>query len=364
MIISDVTSYLESLAPLSLQENYDNAGLITGNSETRVTGVLVCLDSIESVVDEAIALKCNLIIAHHPIIFSGLKKINGNNYIERTIIKAIKNDIAIYAIHTNLDNISEGVNAIFAKKLGLTECKILSPKRGYLKKLVTYVPTEHADLLRKVLFEAGAGEIGNYDHCSFNLEGTGTFRGNADTNPFVGMPEVDHSEAETRIEVIFASYLERKILSALLKNHPYEEVAYDIYVLDNKHQNIGSGMIGILENQQNETDFLRFVKEVMRCGAVKHTALLGKPIKKVAICGGSGSFLLGDAVSAGADIFISSDFKYHQFFDADQKIVIADIGHYESEQFTIELLSAVLTKKFVTFAVHFSKIITNPVNYL
>lgn len=364
MTISEITNYLESLAPLSLQENYDNAGLIVGNKEDTVSGILVCLDSLETVIDEAVQLNCNLIIAHHPIIFSGLKKLNGNNYIERTIIKAIKNNIAIYAIHTNLDNIRDGVNSMIAQKLGLEKCRVLSPKKGFLKKLVTFAPHETAGDIRTAIFNAGAGGIGNYDNCSFNLEGTGTFRGNELSEPYVGIKGELHLEPETRIEVIFPSFLEKKVLSALLKSHPYEEVAYDIYSLDNFHQNIGAGLIGRLAQPVEEGEFLQFVKDTMRCGALRHTALLKKRITKVAVCGGSGSFLLGDAIAAGADIFISADFKYHQFFDADGRILVADIGHYESEQYTIDMLGALLMKKFPTFAVHFSKINTNPVNYL
>ena len=361
---SEITNYLESLAPLSLQENYDNSGLIVGNKNDAVAGILVCLDSLEAVVEEAIQLNCNLIIAHHPIIFSGLKKLNGNNCIERTIIKAIKNNIAIYAIHTNLDNIRDGVNSMIAEKLGLQNCKVLSPKRGFLKKLITFAPNENAGDIRTAIFNAGAGEIGNYANCSFNLEGTGTFRGNELSKPYVGLKGELHLEPETRIEVIFPSFLEQNVLSALIKSHPYEEVAYDIYSLDNFHQNIGGGLIGTLKAPVEEAEFLRIVKNTMRCGGIKHTRLLQKPITKVAVCGGSGSFLLADAIGAGADIFISADFKYHQFFDADNRILIADIGHYESEQYTIDMLCALLTKKFPTFAVHFSKINTNPVNYL
>jgi dinuclear metal center YbgI/SA1388 family protein len=364
MTIHDVTSYLETIAPLSLQESYDNAGLITGNKNDAVKGVLVCLDAIEAVVDEAIASNCNLIIAHHPIIFSGLKKLTGSNYIEKTIIKAIKHDIAIYAIHTNLDNIKSGVNAKIAEKLGLQHTRVLAPKAGLLKKLVTFAPQANAGDIRFALFEAGAGHIGHYDHCSFSLEGTGTFRGDATTNPYVGVKGEDHFEQEVRIEVIFPAYLQSKLLAALIHAHPYEEVAYDLYSLDNKFQEVGAGLVGTLSEPQNELDFLQFVKQTMGCKSIRYTGLLNQPISKVAVCGGSGSFLINDAIRAGADIFITADFKYHQFFDANNRIVIADIGHYESEQYTIDLISDILMKKFATFAVHLSKINTNPINYL
>ncbi len=364
MTIHDIVSYLETIAPLSLQEGYDNSGLLTGNRKAEVTGALICLDSLESVIDEAITLNCNLVIAHHPIVFGGLKRLNGNNYVERTIIKAIKHDIAIYAIHTNLDNVRHGVNAKIAEKLGLTGTRVLSPKPGLLKKLVTFAPVANAGDVRFALFEAGGGHIGHYDHCSFSVEGTGTFRGDATTNPYVGTKGEDHFENEERIEVIYPSYLQSKLLAALIKVHPYEEVAYDIYSLDNKFQDVGAGLIGVYETPVDEPEFLQKLKETMKCGAVRHTKMLGKPIRKVALCGGSGAFLLKDAIAANADVYVSADFKYHEFFDADSRIMIADIGHYESEQYTIELISDLLMKKFATFAVHLSKINTNPINYL
>ncbi|MFI5172743.1 MAG: Nif3-like dinuclear metal center hexameric protein [Chitinophagales bacterium] len=364
MKISEVANYLEAIAPLSLQEHYDNAGLITGSHDQEVTGILVCLDSIEAVIDEAISLECNLIIAHHPIVFSGVKKITGANYVERTIIKAIRNNIAIYAIHTNLDNVFDGVNRTISEKLGLVDCRILSPKSGFLKKLVTFAPHGDAGDVRTSLFNAGAGSIGNYDHCSFNMEGTGTFRGNEASNPHTGTKGIEHLEPETRIEVIFPSNLERQVIDALIKAHPYEEVAYDIYSLDNKFLRAGAGMVGNLKAPVNPIEFLLFIKQAMNCQVIRHTALPDKKIKTVAVCGGSGSFLLNDAIRAGADIFITADFKYHQFFDADGKIIVADIGHYESEHHTIRLLSDLLMKKFPTFAVHFSKINTNPINYI
>ncbi len=364
MNISDVIQYLEQIAPLSLQESYDNSGLITGNRRETVSGVLVCLDSTEAIVEEAIALGCNLIIAHHPIVFSGLKKITGSNYIERTIIKAIKHDIAIYAIHTNLDNVKDGVNAKIAERLGLINTRVLAPKSGLLKKLVTFAPEANAGDVRFALFNAGAGHIGNYDHCSFSIEGTGSFRGNEHANPYVGTRGEDHYENEVRIEVIFPAFLQAKILSALISTHPYEEVAYDLYTLDNKFQSVGAGLIGSLETPQKEIYFLQKVKETMQCGGIRYTELRGVDVRKVAVCGGSGSFLLKDAIAAGADMLVTADFKYHQFFDAEKRIVIADIGHYESEQYTIDLISDLLMKKFATFAVHLSKINTNPINYL
>jgi dinuclear metal center YbgI/SA1388 family protein len=363
MLVKDITSLIENFAPLSYQEAYDNAGLITGYPTMVITGILLSLDCIESTVDEAIERNCNLIIAHHPIVFGGLKKINGSNYVERTIIKAIQNNIAIYAAHTNLDNVQAGVNSKMAEKLGLINGKILVPKKQLLKKLVTFVPNAQAEQVRTALFEAGAGHIGNYDSCSFNTSGEGTFRGNESSNPFVGKPEELHVETETRIETVFQTHLQSKIISALLAAHPYEEVAYDIYSLDNALKTIGSGFIAELPQAISETDFLTLVKAKLNAGVLKHTAFLQKSIKKVALCGGSGQFLLKNAISAGADAYITADFKYHEFFDAEGKILLIDAGHFETEQFTPEIFLALIQNKFPTFATYLSKINTNPVNY-
>lgn len=361
--INEITNYLENLAPLSLQESYDNAGLIIGEATREVSTVLVTLDVTEDVIDEAIAKNAQLIVAHHPIIFSGLNKITGKDYVERCIIKAIKNDIAIYAAHTNLDRVTGGVNGKICEKLKLQNCKILEPANGLLKKLVTFIPLEHANTVGEAIFNASAGTSGNYDSCAFTAEGKGSFRGNENSNPFVGKKGEVHSEKEIRFETIFPAYLQGKIIQALLKNHPYEEVAYDIYSLENKFNNVGMGMIGTLVKPVSEKDFLIHLKNTFNTGVIKHTTLKSTEVKKVAVCGGSGSFLLKQAIAAGADFFVSGDFKYHQFFDADNKIIIADIGHFESEQFTKELFYELLTKKFPKFAIHLSEANTNPVFY-
>jgi dinuclear metal center YbgI/SA1388 family protein len=362
-VLKNVTSFLENIAPLSLQESYDNAGLILGDTNAEINKVLITLDVTVDVVQEAIDKKAQLIIAHHPIIFSGLKKITGRNYVERTIIKAIKNDIAIYAAHTNLDSVQNGVNGKICEKLDLQNCQILQPASQQLKKLVTFIPVEHAAKVREAVFNAGAGNIGNYDSCGFVSEGHGSFRGNENSNPFVGEKGEIHSEKELRFETIFPDYLQGAIIYALLKAHPYEEVAYDIYPLENSSAKTGMGMIGTFARAITEKEFLQQLKNTFNTGLIKHTKLLNKPVQKVAVCGGSGSFLLNKAIAAGADVFVSGDFKYHQFFDAESKIVIADIGHFESEQFTKELFYELLTKKFPTFAVHLSEVETNPVKY-
>jgi len=364
MKIAEIIQTIEDFAPISYQESYDNAGLIVGDKLADCTGVLICLDAIEAVIDEAIDKKINLVVAHHPIVFSGLKKIVGKNYIERVIIKAIKNDIAIYACHTNLDNVKLGVNNIIADKLGLINRKVLEPKKGILKKLYTYVPKDNKDNLLNALFAVNAGNIGNYSECSFSVDGVGTFKGNEDSNPKVGERNIRSTEAESKIEIIFPNYLEAKILRTLKENHPYEEVAYEVISLDNAFQDVGSGLIGELDNAIEGVDFLHQLKDKMQAKCIRHTQLLNKPIKKVALCGGAGSFLLSSAISQKADIFITGDFKYHQFFDADNQIVIADVGHYESEQYTSQLFNKIISEKFPTFAVQISTINTNPVNYI
>ena len=362
--INKITSFLDTYAPPAYQESYDNSGLITGDGNETVNAALITLDCTEAVIDEAISKNCNMVIAHHPIVFSGLKKITGSNYVEKTVIKAIKNNIAIYAIHTNLDHVENGVNKKICDVLGLKNCKILAPKNNLLRKLVVFCPDKNAAEVRAAIFDVGGGAISAYDHCSFNTSGTGTFRASEGTNPHVGEIGADHHEPEQRIEVIFPAHLQSIIINKMIEAHPYEEVAYDVYPLENIYPQVGAGMVGELADEMNEIEFLKMVKERMKAGCLRYTDLRNRKIKRVAVCGGSGSFLLGNAIRAKADVFITADFKYHQFFDAEEKIVIADIGHYESEQFTKELIYDILKKNFATFALHLSETKTNPVNYL
>jgi dinuclear metal center YbgI/SA1388 family protein len=363
MKIRDIVSVLEDLAPPSYQESYDNAGLLTGQLNWECSGILCTLDATEAVILEAIKKKCNLIVAHHPIIFSGLKKINGRNYVEKAVIAAIKNDIAIYAIHTNLDNISAGVNGKIAEKLGLKNIEVLLPKENNLRKLYTYAPERNAEAVREAIFKAGAGKIGNYSECSFNVPGKGTFKAGEGTDPYVGEIGQRHEEDEVRIEVIFPAHLQTRIITAMIEAHPYEEVAYDVIPLGNYFKEVGSGVIGELPENLEETGFLHMLKTTFGLKLIRHTALTGKTVKKVAICGGAGSFLIKKAVAAGADFYITADVKYHEFFDAEDQMVIADIGHFESEQFTADLLTDVLQQKFPTFAVLKTGVDTNPVKY-
>lgn len=362
MLISEIISHLEQMAPPSLQESYDNSGLLIGDRGTDVSKALVCLDVTEDILDEAHEKQCGMVIAHHPLIFSGVKSLTGRNLVERCIVKAIKLNIAVYALHTNLDNVEQGVNRMIGEKLGIKQMNILAPKKGILMKLVVYVPLDHTKALLSALFEAGAGHIGNYDECSFKVNGSGTFRGGEGSDPFVGSPGIRHIENEDRVEMVVPEYRLNAVVEAMQNTHPYEEIAYDVYRLENAFLQVGSGMIGQLEAPVYSMDFLKMIKDTFG-GVIRHTKLVSDQVQKIAWCGGSGSFLLNAAKEANADVFLTSDFKYHQFFDADNEIIIADIGHYENEQFTIPLIARNLEEKFPNFAVLLPAIETNPVNY-
>ena len=330
----------------------------------KINAILVTIDITEAVVDEAILNNCNLIIAHHPLIFSGIKQLIGKDETQRCILKLIKNDIAVYAAHTNFDNVIEGVNGKIADKIGLINRSVLTPLKHQYLKLITYAPKLHATQVRSALFEAGAGSIGNYDSCSYNVEGFGTFKANINAKPFVGEANVLHSEAEIRIEVILPIHLQEFVINALLKSHPYEMPAYDIVMLENIDKRLGAGIVGDLPVAVNDIDFLNQLKSEFNCQLIRHTNLKGEKIKRIALCGGSGSFLLNDAINANADIFISADFKYHEFFKAENRIIVADLGHFETEQFTKHIFYEIITKKMPTFAVRISETKTNPINYL
>lgn len=364
MKIKEILAVLEEMAPLAYAEDFDNVGLLVGDAETEATGILVCHDALESVIDEAIVKKHNLVVCFHPILFSGIKKITGKNYVERAVLKAIKNDIAIYAVHTALDNHPNGVNQIFCDALGLTNTKILVPKQRFIQKLITYTILENAEKLRNALFDAGAGKIGNYEDCSFSSKGIGTYMGNENSNPEIGERLEFVEVEEIKIEVTYEKYLQSKILKALFSNHVYEEVAYEVYELQNSHQNIGLGSIGELPTAMNELDFLKMVQQKMDCGGIRHSAFLNKTIKKVAVLGGSGSFAIANAIQAGADAYLTADLKYHNFYEAENKLLLADIGHFESERYTKNYIVDYLTKKIPNFAVDLSQINTNPVKYL
>jgi len=363
MKICEVTKYLETLAPLSSQESYDNSGLIVGSNDWELSNALICLDSLENVVDEAIQYNCNLIIAHHPIIFKAIKSITGKNYVEKVILKCIKNDIALYAIHTNFDNYKLGVNYEIGQRLGLNDLRVLDPKSGTFFKVIVFVPTDHRDIVAKAMFESGAGRIGNYHSCGFFNEGTGTFTPTKNANPYIG--EINKAEfvPESRVEVLVDKNNLSSVIGAMKNAHPYEEIAFDVIALENSNIDLGSGMIGDLTEAVDTKEWLSFVKKEFSCGVIRHTNIIKEKVKKIAFCGGSGSFLLEKAKQQKADVYLSADFKYHEFFDAEDEILIVDIGHFESEQYTIKRLNSILTKKFPTFVPRLSKINTNPVHY-
>lgn len=364
MQVNEITTVLEKAAPLAYQENYDNAGLQVGDGNNEVTGALLCLDVTEDVIKEAVSLDINLIISHHPVIFGGLKKLINATYPERIVQLAIKNDISIYSSHTNLDAVHQGVNYRIAQKLKLKNVRMLKQAGGQLKKVVVFVPNDYAMKVREAMFNAGAGHIGNYESCSFNLQGEGSFKGGEGTNPFVGIKGELHFENEIRTETIVPAVSLNKVITAMINAHPYQEVAYDIYPLENTYSHVGMGVIGELPEENDTAGFLRSLKNIFNVDGIRHTNVCRETIKTVALCGGSGSFLLPNAIKAGADVFISADFKYHQFFDADNEIIIADIGHYESEQFTLEIFYDLIKEKFPTFAVRLTTVNTNPINYL
>jgi dinuclear metal center YbgI/SA1388 family protein len=363
MTIGSIINFLETLAPPSLQESYDNSGLIIGSAQVQCTGILISLDVTEAVVEEAEKAGINLIVAHHPLIFSGLKKIQNNNYVGRTVIKAIKSDIAVYAIHTNLDNVIQGVNGKIAERLGLQKLEVLVPKAGMLRKLHTFVPTDHLDKVRDALYAAGAGRIGNYDEVGFVGDGTGNFKALPGATPFVGETGQRHYEQEARLEVIYPTEIENELVAALKSAHPYEEVAYDLVALQNSDPGIGTGLVGELPDEMDEISVLGLLRERFNLKVIRHTPLTGRMVKKVALCGGAGSFLISNALRTGAEFFVTADLKYHEFFGAESRIVIADIGHFESEQFTCDLLFERLQEKFLNFAVLKSGVETNPVKY-
>jgi dinuclear metal center YbgI/SA1388 family protein len=362
--IKDIINEIEALAPLPLQEGFDNAGVQVGDVRQEASGALLCLDVTEAVVDEAIAKGCNLIISHHPLAFKPFKSLTGHTYIERCLMKACKYDLVVYAAHTNLDNAQGGVNYRLAEMLGLRNVHILSPQKNALLKLVVFVPEAHAGAVRSALFAAGAGHIGNYDACSFNVSGEGTFRAGENCHPFCGEIGNLHHEKELRIETILPAFRKSVVTRALLAAHPYEEPAFDFYPLANTWDTVGSGIVGELPESEEATVFLLGIKELFQAACVKHSALTGRPVRKVAVCGGSGAFLIPEAIAAGADVFITGEARYNDFHDVENKILLAVIGHYETEICTKEIFYTLISKKFPTFALHFSNVNSNPVKYL
>ncbi len=364
MKLSEICKYLDTAIPLSFQEEYDNSGLQIGLPESDVSSCMLTIDITEEVIDEAVKKGCDLIISHHPLIFKGLKKITGSSYTERVLTRAIKEDIAIYSAHTNLDSVSFGVSRKMASKLGLKNVEVLVPLKDRLLKLVTFIPEAHLEKVRSALFEAGAGVIGNYDQCGFTLEGKGSFRAGVNANPFAGEIGKAHFENEIRLETVLFSHAKRSVINALIEAHPYEEAAYDLYPLDNENCGAGLGCTGEFDQPVSESDFLNLISSAFDARGVRYSKITGRPVKKVALCGGSGASFIGNAISSGADAFVTSDIKYHNYFDAENMILLVDSGHFESEKFTTEILYDLIIKKFPKFAVRFSETNTNPINYL
>ena len=364
MRIKEIIQTIEQVAPLPLQEDFDNSGLQVGDVNRQAVAGLLCLDVTESVIDEAVSLGCNLIISHHPLAFKPFKSLTGRTYVERCMMKAIKHDIVVYAAHTNLDNAVGGVNFKLAEMLGLQQLRILSSQKDSLLKLVTFVPESHVEYVRNALFNAGAGNIGNYDSCSFNLHGEGTFRANESADPFVGDIGKLHFEKEIRIETILPKFKRADVLRALLSVHPYEEPAYDFYPLKNEWAQAGSGIVGVLPEPMPEQEFLYLLKDVFNLATIRHTKLQNREIHDVALCGGSGAFLIPEAIGYGADAFITGEAKYNDFYDVEGRLLLAVVGHYESEICTKDIFFDVISKKFPTFVVHKSAFDSNPVKYL
>lgn len=363
MQVRDLTSVIENYAPLSLQESYDNAGLICGSLDNEVSSVLLCTDVTEAVIDEAIAGNFNLIISHHPLSIQPLKNLLPDNWIKRCLIRAIKNDLNIYAAHTNMDAVPKGVSGKIADKLELTKREILK-KEGKLYSLTFYTPLREAEKVRQAVLDTGAGHIGNYSHCSFNSTGTGTFLSGKDSHPFCGEPSSLHHEEEIKTEITVPDYLLASAVKRLKEVHPYEEPVWNSVCIDNTNPLTGFGIIGELEQAVDTREFLERIKTIFHCGMIRHTALCKPQVKRIAVCGGSGAFLIRQAISAGADLYITGDIKYHDFFNTENRLILADIGHYESEQYTKEIFYELVTKKISKFAVQFSKVNTNPINYL
>lgn len=364
MRISQIIEALEDFAPLPLQEDFDNAGLQVGFAGDHLRGILVCLDVTEEIINEALDLDCNLIITHHPLIFKPIKKLTGKTYIERCVMAACRHNIAVYSAHTNLDNAYQGVNFKLAEKIGLQNVRVLKPKEDALLKLVTFVPVDHADSIRNVLFNADAGHTGDYDSCSFNVEGEGTFRALEYTNPFVGKRGELHRESEIRIETVIPAYRKSSVLRMLLAAHPYEEPVFDFYPLANTWNRAGSGVVGELPIEEDEESFLQRIKAIFQLKSIQHSPFTGRMIRDVALCGGSGAFLIKDAIAYGADVFLTGEAKYNDYYDVEDHILLGVLGHYETEVCTKEIFYDVITKKIPNFAIHFTSVNTNPVNYM
>lgn len=363
MKINQIVQILEEWAPTSYAEDFDNVGLLVGNKNRSCTAALITHDVSVAVVEEAIANNCNLIICFHPIIFKGLTAITGKNYVEKTVLKAIENKIAIYALHTALDNHEFGISYHLGQLLSLTKQRILIPQKNNLFHLTTYVPISDKEKLLTALHDAGAGSLGNYSHCSFSVAGEGRFLPHQNSTPAIGEKNAMTHVEEVQIGVIVPKHTQQKVLNALENAHPYETVAYELIAIENQHPNIGLGSIGELKSPLPINDFLKKVKSALNIPYIRHSESGKKNIKTVAVLGGSGSFCIDAAKRQGADALVTADLKYHDFFKAEKDLLLIDAGHYETEQFTKRLILEYLTKKIPNFAFTLSEENTNPVKY-
>jgi dinuclear metal center YbgI/SA1388 family protein len=362
--IREIVRHLEQVAPLAYQDDYDNAGLVVGDASAAVTGVLICLDVTEALLLEAKTKKCNLIIAHHPIIFRSIRQLTGKNHLERCIIYAVRNNIAVYTLHTNFDNVARGVNLQIAQALGLGNLSILLPKPGTLSQLTAFVPRAFIDSALHALHAAGAGYLSDYAHCDLAITRIGSPKPTSTANPHLGIAEESEKGKERKIEVVFPKHLEKPVLRALRASCPHEEVAYYLHDIRNTDARVGAGMIGELSASLSSRAFLEYLKAKMNLAYLRHTELIDRPIKCVAVCGGSGSFLIEEAILKQADALVTADVKYHDFFKAENQILVVDAGHYESEIGTKKLIHTLLSEKFTSIAMLQCETVTNPIHYL
>ena len=357
MKIKEVIQFLEQKFPLHWQEDFDNCGVQCGDKERELTGIVVCFDMSEAVIDEALAQGSNMVISHHPIIYKhGLKKIEPTNRVGKIIYKALENKILLYSMHTNIDSGKAGGNVLFAKKLELQNLSVLVPKENQFCKLVVFVPAENSALLKEAMFKIGCGNIGNYSHCSYSCEGIGSFKPLTGVNPHIGKHNRLERVDEERIEMIFPKNIKRQVIETLYGHHPYEEPAFDIITLENQNREVGLGRIGLLPTSMLAKDFILYIKEKLNLDFVKFSGNRDAEIKKVAVCGGGGASFISEALTAGVNAYITGDLKYHDFFIPENKMLLIDIGHFEGEHFIREIITSLLQENFNTFATHFTEV--------
>ena len=331
MTVRGIQEIMEAWAPLDIAWERDNPGLQAGDTGRRVRGILVALDVTEPVVKEAKGAGANLIVSHHPLLFRPLRSLTTRSGTERTLTALARGGIALYSAHTNLDFTRGGTSFALAEALGLATEGFLTSSFRTESKIVTFVPPSHADSVAAAMAGAGAGVIGAYDGCSFRTEGTGTFRGGKGTHPAVGKAGVPEHAREIRLEMVAPRRAVHTVVDALKGAHPYEEVAFDVYPLDNTSGAYGMGALGTLPRAVPLADFLGRVRRALRTRSLRWSGDPRSRVRRVAVCGGSGSELLPQAIAAGADAFVTADVRYHTFQEAGTEITLVDAGHFETE---------------------------------